>query len=156
MTPNPPAPVHPSAMKAAEDAAGKSAGWRTYGFLIALAAAVSPWIILLGTGRSGSLPLLPVVGKLIAQILVPILLGQSAQAVAPAWADRWRPRLGKASLWLLLILVWVVMCTGFARGFDAALGLPLLIYHPLQLVAASLLVPGLKRWNAAAPQYGTG
>ncbi|HKP94617.1 MAG TPA: bile acid:sodium symporter [Fibrobacteria bacterium] len=181
-----------------------------------LGVAVSPCIILMGTGRSVSLPLLPVMGRLVLQVLVPILIGQAFQAVAPALTERLRPGLGKASLWLLLILVWVVMCTGFARGFDAtpwhlalavpvvallhvlalamayyasgwkpwgftrgrrtaalicgtqksaAMGLPLLlivfgkdrslglivlpmlIYHPFQLVAASLLAPRLRRWN---------
>jgi sodium/bile acid cotransporter 7 len=181
---------------------------------------VSPWILLLGTGRGGSMPLLPVTGKLAIQVLAPILLGQGIRTIAPAWAERNRPHLGKASLWLLLVLVWVVMCTGFARGFDAspihlamaafmvvllhalalasgfcasgwkvwgftrprrtaalicgsqksaAMGLPLLllvfgkdpsmglivlpllIYHPLQLVAAGMLAPRLERWNRGSP-----
>jgi sodium/bile acid cotransporter 7 len=181
-----------------------------------LGVAVSPALLLLGTGKAGSLPFLPMVGKLVAQVLIPLALGQALQAAAPGAVARLRPHLARTSLWLLLVLIWTVMCTGFDKGFGASPGqlaaaalvtallhaaalglayaasgwdawgftrgrrtaalicstqksaamgmpllliafahdpslgliaLPLIIYHPLQMVAASLMVPGLKRWN---------
>ncbi|MEO6095569.1 MAG: bile acid:sodium symporter [Fibrobacteria bacterium] len=183
-----------------------------------LGVVVSPALLLLCTGKAGSLPFLPMVGKLVAQVLIPLGIGQALQAAAPAAVDRVRPLLGRASLWLLLVLIWAVMCTGFDKGFAASAGqlaavglvtallhaaalglayaasgwggwrftrrrrtaaliggtqksaalgmpllliafahdpslgliaLPLIIYHPLQMVAASLMAPGLERWNRA-------
>jgi solute carrier family 10 (sodium/bile acid cotransporter), member 7 len=183
-----------------------------------LGVGVSPALLLLCTGKAGSLPFLPMVGKLVAQVLIPLAAGQVLQWTFPGLVARWRPRLSRVSLWLLLVLVWTVMCMGFDKGFraspgqlaaaalatfllhacalglaysasgwgawrfsrgrrtaalicstqksaalgmpllliafahDPALGLialPLLIYHPLQMVAASLMAPALERWNRA-------
>lgn len=177
---------------------------------------VSPWIILITTGRSGSLPLLPVMSKLALQVILPLLIGQAIRVRAAGAVSRFRIQFSRISLTFLLVLVWIVMCAGFQRGFDAsiaqislvmisviilhgvALGvafhlsgwrgfglnranrtaamicstqksavlglpllllvfggenhlglivLPLLIYHPFQLIAASLLVPRLALWN---------
>jgi sodium/bile acid cotransporter 7 len=183
-----------------------------------LGVVVSPALLLFCTGKAGSLPFLPMVGKLVAQVLIPLGVGQALQAAAPGAVARLRPQLGRASLWLLLVLIWAVMCMGFDKGFGASAGqlavvgfatvllhaaalglafaasgwgawrftrpgrtaaligstqksaamgmpllliafahdpslgliaLPLIIYHPLQMVSASLLAPRLERWNRA-------
>lgn len=182
---------------------------------------LSPFLILVMTGRAGAVPLAPVVKQLSLQVVAPLLAGQAAQLLARAKVAGLRPFLGPAGQGLLVLLVWTVLCGAFARGSkapaadlvlagilvgilhvtslaaafltsgwrslgltrprrtagiicgtqkSAALGvpllyilftgdprlglvlLPLLIYHPLQIAAASFLAPRLARWNAGEGQ----
>jgi solute carrier family 10 (sodium/bile acid cotransporter), member 7 len=187
----------------------------TLGSLLGVIA--SPIIILAATGRSGQLPILEVMGKLVVQVVLPIIAGQLIQLVIPhALMTRARKSLSMAGLVLLLLLVYLVFCASLEGGLGASAGqlaatavlvavlhvgaiagaflasawplwrlsrarrtaavicstqktaalglplllvvfggdhalgliaLPLLIYHPLQLFAASIMVPWWRRWN---------
>jgi solute carrier family 10 (sodium/bile acid cotransporter), member 7 len=85
---------------------------------------VSPLTILLATGRHGSVPASAVVVPLAWQVLVPVAIGQSWQWLKPRrsgegqLAAGGRPWFGRASMVLLLALVYLVFCNSLARGFD--------------------------------------
>jgi|GEM_PF-1794106 sodium/bile acid cotransporter 7 len=188
----------------------------TLGSLLGVVA--TPLFILAATGRSGQLPVLEVMGKLVVQVVVPIIAGQLIQLVIPKALSRARKALSLAGMLLLLLLVYLVFCASLEGGLGASAGqitliavlvvvlhavaiagavqasswpvwrlsrtrrtaavicstqktaalglplllvvfggdpalgliaLPLLIYHPLQLLAASIMVPWWKRWNGA-------
>jgi sodium/bile acid cotransporter 7 len=179
---------------------------------------VTPFSILLATGRHGAVPESHVAAQLAWQVAAPVAAGQILQLVIGARAAGVRPWLGRMGSILLLALIYVVFCDSLSRGFDvgageltaafvvagalhallvavafrssalpffrlshgkrtaavicstqktAALGLPLLailyrddasvglvalpllIYHPLQLVVAGSAVEAWRRFNGA-------
>ncbi|MBA3936803.1 MAG: bile acid:sodium symporter [Planctomycetes bacterium] len=189
-----------------------------------LGVVVSPLLILLATGRHGALPVGDMISGLALQVVLPVVVGQIVQALAPRPLAAMRGALGLASQWLLLVLVWQVFCDSVARGFSpsvaqvagigalmlaahlaavagafhlsgwriwrlsrprrtaavicatqktvalglplmrivfagdpdlAALILPLLVYHMLQLVIASVAAPWWRRWNAVQTTPGS-
>jgi solute carrier family 10 (sodium/bile acid cotransporter), member 7 len=180
---------------------------------------VTPFSILLATGRHGSVPASTVAMQLAWQVAAPVAAGQVLQLLVGRRAAGLRPWLGRASSILLLALIYVVFCDSLSRGFNvgaghvaaafvlaaalhgllvafafrasalpvwrlsrakrtaavicstqktAALGLPLLailyrgeasvglvalpllIYHPLQLVVAGSAVDAWRRFNGVA------
>lgn len=191
-----------------------------------LGVVASPWLIGLFARPGEALPILPVMGHMAAQTLLPFAIGQGLRRVLRQGIEAWKPTLRLASLTLLLLMIGLAIATGFLQGFrtskrqilaiffivaalhvgslalaffvsglqslqldkakrtaallcctqkSAALGLPLitvlyrhdtslglialplLIYHPIQLISASLLLPHLARWNqgqAASPDTG--
>jgi sodium/bile acid cotransporter 7 len=179
---------------------------------------VTPFSILLATGRHGAVPASLVAAQLGWQVAAPVAVGQILQLAFGTRAAKVRPWLGRTGSILLLALIYVVFCDSLSRGFDvgagdiaaafaiaaalhallvglafrssalavfrlsrakrtaavicstqktAALGLPLLailyrndaslglvalpllIYHPLQLVAAGSAVDAWRRFNGA-------
>lgn len=184
-----------------------------------LGVVVTPFSILLATGRRGSVPASAVAAELAWQVAAPVAVGHIVQIMAGKRAGSVRPWLGQASSILLLALIYVVFCDSLSRGLDvaathlvaalviaaalhallvaiafrssalgvwrlsrkkrtaavicstqktAALGLPLLailyrddanvglvavpllIYHPLQLVVAGAAVETWRRFNGVA------
>jgi sodium/bile acid cotransporter 7 len=180
---------------------------------------VTPFTILIATGRHGVVPASSIAAQLAWQVAAPVAAGQVLRALLGARADAVRARLGPMGSLLLLALIYVVFCDSLSRGFDlgaaelaaalviacllhallvfvafrasalpiwqmsrakrtaavicstqktAALGLPLLailyrddarvglvavpllLYHPLQLVVAGAAVDAWRRFNGVA------
>lgn len=183
-----------------------------------LGVVITPLSILLVTGHHANVPARAVVTLLAWQVAAPIAIGQLLQWWIGDSVDRLRPWPGRASVLLLLVLIYFVFSASLSRGFgastrhlaaavviaaalhgaliiaalrlssmtiwgfsrskrtsavisstqktaalglpllailyrdDARLGLlalPLLIYHPLQLVVAGSAVDAWRRYNCA-------
>jgi sodium/bile acid cotransporter 7 len=121
----------------------------------------SPFLILMMTGRAGSVPLLPVLQQLGLQVLAPLLIGQALQFLARRPVTRIRPYLGPAGQGLLVLLVWTVLCGAFARGNKApaaelALAAALVGILHVTALAAAFWFSGWKPFGLTRPRRTAG
>jgi sodium/bile acid cotransporter 7 len=77
---------------------------------------VTPFTILLATGRHGSLPEGTVAMQLARQVAAPVAVGQVLQIILGDRAARVRAALRPAASLLLLMLIYFVFCDSLARG----------------------------------------
>jgi len=80
---------------------------------------VTPLLILLLLGRSGSAPVLEVIGQLALVAAVPVLLGQFIRLAATATIDRRRQLIGIASGVLLLVVLLGIFSDLAQQGIGA-------------------------------------
>jgi sodium/bile acid cotransporter 7 len=78
---------------------------------------VSPFSILLATGRHGAVPAGAVAAQLAWQVAAPVAAGQVLQRIVGNRATDARPWLARAPSILLLALIYLVFCDSFSRGF---------------------------------------
>ncbi len=122
-----------------------------------LGVVVSPLLILAATGRHGALPVGQVITGLALQVVLPVIVGQVIQALAPRPLARVRGALGLVSQWLLLVLVWQVFCGSVLRGFRpswasiAGIGGLMLALHLAALVGA-FQSSGWRWWRLSRPR----
>jgi solute carrier family 10 (sodium/bile acid cotransporter), member 7 len=81
---------------------------------------VTPFSILLATGRHGSVPASAIAAQLGWQVAAPIACGQLLQWVMGARLRRFRPWNGPLSIVFLLVLIYLVFCESIARGFSVS------------------------------------
>ncbi|KAF0028985.1 hypothetical protein F2P81_018090 [Scophthalmus maximus] len=124
---------------------------------------VTPVLLLLFLGSSSSVPFSSIFSQLFMTVVVPLVLGQ-----------RKKPPFGAISSAVLLMIIYTTFCDTFSNpdveldptslllvvlisvpmlkivfeGYEhlSLISVPLLIYHPAQILLGSVLVPSIRSW----------
>ncbi|XP_008683675.1 sodium/bile acid cotransporter 7 isoform X4 [Ursus maritimus] len=135
---------------------------------------ITPLLLLLFLGSSSSVPFTSVFSQLFMTVVVPLIIGQIVRRYVKDWLERKKPPLGAASSSVLLLIIYTTFCDTFSNpsidldtvslvlvlfiripmlkivfaGHEhlSLISVPLLIYHPVQILLGSVLVPTIKSW----------
>ncbi len=132
------------------------------------------WVALLLTTSGHAMSLGPVILDLVCWLVLPLAVGQTLHPWLGAWAKRHKARIGLVDRGTILLLVYTSFCESFKQGEDkvaaifcgskktlasgvpmaqlifgappglALILLPIMIYHPLQLMVGGVLA---QRWR---------
>jgi sodium/bile acid cotransporter 7 len=83
---------------------------------------VTPFSILVATGHHASLPAGVLATQLAWQVAAPVAMGQLLQIWIGGFVAPLRPWLGRASVLLLLALIYLVFSESLSRGFGVGIG----------------------------------
>eukprot|EP00076_Gallus_gallus_P013245 XP_015131668.1 sodium/bile acid cotransporter 7 isoform X5 [Gallus gallus] len=135
---------------------------------------ITPLLLLLFLGSSSSVPFTSIFSQLFMTVVVPLIIGQIVRRYIKDWLERRKPPFGTISSCVLLMIIYTTFCDTFANpnidldkfsliiivfiripmlkivfaGYEhlSLISVPLLIYHPAQILLGSLLVPTIKSW----------
>ncbi|XP_031964372.1 sodium/bile acid cotransporter 7 isoform X4 [Corvus cornix cornix] len=135
---------------------------------------ITPLLLLLFLGSSSSVPFTSIFSQLFMTVVVPLIIGQIVRRYIKDWLERKKPPFGAISSCVLLMIIYTTFCDTFANpnidldkfsliiivfiripmlkivfaGYEhlSLISVPLLIYHPAQILLGSLLVPTIKSW----------
>uniref|UniRef100_A0A8I6AJM8 Solute carrier family 10, member 7 n=1 Tax=Rattus norvegicus TaxID=10116 RepID=A0A8I6AJM8_RAT len=135
---------------------------------------VTPVLLLLFLGSSSSVPFTSIFSQLFMTVVVPLVIGQIVRRYIKDWLERKKPPFGVVSSSVLLMIIYTTFCDTFSNpnidldkfslililfiripmlkivfaGHEhlSLISLPLLIYHPAQILLGSVLVPTIKSW----------
>uniref|UniRef100_A0A8P0PR00 Solute carrier family 10 member 7 n=1 Tax=Canis lupus familiaris TaxID=9615 RepID=A0A8P0PR00_CANLF len=107
-------------------------------------------------------------------VVVPLIIGQIVRRYIKDWLERKKPPFGAISSSVLLMIIYTTFCDTFSNpnidldkfslililfiripmlkivfaGHEhlSLISVPLLIYHPVQILLGSVLVPTIKSW----------
>ncbi|XP_076428076.1 sodium/bile acid cotransporter 7 isoform X4 [Peromyscus maniculatus bairdii] len=135
---------------------------------------VTPLLLLLFLGSSSSVPFTSIFSQLFMTVVVPLIIGQIVRRYIKDWLERKKPPFGVVSSSVLLMIIYTTFCDTFSNphidldkfslvlilfiripmlkivfaGHEhlSLISVPLLIYHPAQILLGSVLVPTIKSW----------
>uniref|UniRef100_A0A8C6RBP8 Solute carrier family 10 (sodium/bile acid cotransporter family), member 7 n=1 Tax=Nannospalax galili TaxID=1026970 RepID=A0A8C6RBP8_NANGA len=135
---------------------------------------VTPLLLLLFLGSSSSVPFTSIFSQLFMTVVVPLIIGQIVRRYIKDWLERKQPPFGTVSSSVLLMIIYTTFCDTFSNphidldkfslvlilfiripmlkivfaGHEhlSLISVPLLIYHPAQILLGSVLVPTIKSW----------
>ncbi|XP_044537340.1 sodium/bile acid cotransporter 7 isoform X4 [Gracilinanus agilis] len=135
---------------------------------------ITPLLLLIFLGSSSSVPFTSIFSQLSMTVVVPLIIGQIVRRYIKDWLERRKPPFGTISSCVLLTIIYTTFCDTFSNtnidldGFSllvvlfiripmlkivfaghehlSLISVPLLIYHPAQILLGSLLVPSIKSW----------
>ncbi|KAF5923405.1 hypothetical protein HPG69_006574, partial [Diceros bicornis minor] len=125
-------------------------------------------------GSSSSVPFTSIFSQLFMTVVVPLIIGQIVRRYIKDWLERKKPPFGAISSSVLLMIIYTTFCDTFSNpnidldkfslvlilfiripmlkivfaGHEhlSLISVPLLIYHPVQILLGSVLVPTIKSW----------
>ncbi|EPY79074.1 hypothetical protein CB1_000961023 [Camelus ferus] len=125
-------------------------------------------------GSSSSVPFTSIFSQLFMTVVVPLIIGQVVRRYIKDWLERKKPPFGAISSSVLLMIIYTTFCDTFSNpnidldkfslililfiripmlkivfaGHEhlSLIAVPLLIYHPVQILLGSVLVPTIKSW----------
>jgi sodium/bile acid cotransporter 7 len=108
------------------------------------------WMGLIFQNQEDHYNLWSVLGKLILQVIVPVLLGILLHSRWGRFAERYRQQLRHFDQFIILVIVFTAFCDSFARNQFQELGLPDILLLGLLMTGLFFLVFGLlhflSRW----------
>ncbi|XP_063666004.1 sodium/bile acid cotransporter 7 isoform X5 [Pan troglodytes] len=135
---------------------------------------ITPLLLLLFLGSSSSVPFTSIFSQLFMTVVVPLIIGQIVRRYIKDWLERKKPPFGAISSSVLLMIIYTTFCDTFSNpnidldkfslvlilfiripmlkivfaGHEhlSLISVPLLIYHPAQILLGSVLVPTIKSW----------
>ncbi|KAG7233364.1 hypothetical protein INR49_007093 [Caranx melampygus] len=136
---------------------------------------VTPVLLLLFLGSSSSVPFSSIFSQLFMTVVVPLILGQVCRSFLREFLERKKPPFGTVSSAVLLMIIYTTFCDTFSNptsswtppaccwssssvsipmlkivfeGYEhlSLISVPLLIYHPAQILLGSVLVPTIRSW----------
>ncbi|ROL45122.1 Sodium/bile acid cotransporter 7 [Anabarilius grahami] len=135
---------------------------------------VTPLLLLVFLGSSSSVPFTSIFSQLFMTVVVPLIVGQVCRRFLRECLDRRKPPFGTVSSVVLLMIIYTTFCDTFSNpnieldhlslllvvfisipmlkivfeGYEhlSLISVPLLIYHPAQILLGSILLPSIKTW----------
>ncbi|KAG8005949.1 Sodium/bile acid cotransporter 7 [Nibea albiflora] len=134
-------------------------------------------------GSSSSVPFSSIFSQLFMTVVVPLILGQVCRSFLRECLERRKPPFGTVSSAVLLMIIYTTFCDTFSNpnieldptslllvvlisipmlkivfeGYEhlSLISVPLLIYHPAQILLGSILVPTIRSWMTSRQKVHT-
>ncbi|PIK37145.1 putative sodium/bile acid cotransporter 7-B isoform X2 [Apostichopus japonicus] len=135
---------------------------------------VTPVLLLMFLGSSSSVPFSTIFSQLSVTVIVPLILGQFVRQYVKDWLEQRKPPFGEVGKGVLLLIIYSTFCDTFSStalqvnhksiagiivvgipmlkivfaGYEqlSLISIPLLIYHPTQILLGGLLINSIKEW----------
>ena len=93
---------------------------------------ITPVLLLLLVGVSGSVPVMNIVNTLSVTVVMPLIVGQLVRTQIKDWLDKTKPPLSQIGSFMLLMIIYTTFCDTFSKDVSAV--------KPTELVIVVILI----------------